>query len=248
MNTNTALQAQQGDPFGAHKMNSPSINVAIKILESLREKSFASVCRFWNVSEISALIYTEQAQVWHACDELTDRDLIEKDIKISSYRASPEIRQKSNHHLKCIAIEEFGMNAWATFTGEKDHRFVQHPNGIRHSRSKSNRLTYLSEESPLHFLGYQVGVNGLCRSERREFLRDFFDLEELPICIDEIIARQWGSGHSDTRLRMMINHIRNMAWMFGRNDSEKYRDAIAEWEDDADWLSTLAQNTTQTRR
>ena len=244
MNTDTSSQAQQRDHFGAHKMNSPSINVAIKILESLREQSFASACRFWTVNEISALIYTEQAQVQHACDELADRDLIEKDIKISSYRASPGIRRKSNHHLKHVVIEEFGMNAWATFTGEKAHRPVQHANGIRHSRSKSNRLTYLDEESPLHFLGYQVGLNGLRRSERREFLRDFFELEELPICIDEVIARQWGSGHSDTRLRMMISHIRNMAWMFGRNDGDKYRDAIAEWEDDADWLSTLIQNTT----
>lgn len=127
----------------------------------------------------------------------------------------------------------------------QDHPALKHLSAIGFDWQS----TYVSERSTgkstaaatpdlgvLRRMGYQVGIKGKLRSERREILTRVFE-KNLP---DDVgtpaYISQWGSPRSSQRLQKMANSIA----AFVRNAKNKsytnMHDAIIAWEGDLAWL------------
>jgi hypothetical protein len=94
------------------------------------------------------------------------------------------------------------------------------------------------ERSALWLAGYRVGkTNGLEDSERRRFL-DWFFGSQLPAVVADRFGDAYGKPHSNQRLEKMANVIAANCRNFKRNDSEKYHQAIADYEVDLAYLKS----------
>ena len=89
--------------------------------------------------------------------------------------------------------------------------------------------------SALRILGYKVGVKGLVEEERIELLERFFT-KPLPSIVSKLFADAWGTPGSEKRLKKMADTISSNCKNFKRNDADKYKVAIEEWESDLGWL------------
>ena len=89
------------------------------------------------------------------------------------------------------------------------------------------------EESPLHILGYHVGVSSeLTQRERRSKLRQTFDVQALPFVHSDEYMHQWGRPGSPKRLWRMAHHLASLA---RRRDPRK-RVAGTHWNADLAWM------------
>jgi hypothetical protein len=90
--------------------------------------------------------------------------------------------------------------------------------------------------SGLRLCGYHVGkTNGMPDNERRRFLDQFFR-NDLPSVVEKYHGDDYGEPGSETRLRKMANVIAANCRNFKKNDREKYRVAIADYEHDLEYL------------
>jgi hypothetical protein len=102
-------------------------------------------------------------------------------------------------------------------------------------RSMSNFLSgkFTGEDrSPLAYVGYQVGKSGLPEWDRRRRLEVCFR-SEIPDDLDRKYL-SWGTPVSQIRFEAMYGHLRMLADM--RRFRQNYEVAVAEWDEDADWL------------
>ena len=92
------------------------------------------------------------------------------------------------------------------------------------------------EFSALKMFGYTVGkTNGWPRARRRAFLSDFME-QELPPKVRDLFGDAYGDPLSADRLRQVATVIASNASLRWRHDPERYRVAIADWEDDLGFL------------
>ena len=103
-------------------------------------------------------------------------------------------------------------------------------------KGAGNDVNFEHEISGLRLCGYRVGkTNGMHEAERKRFLDHFFR-EQLP----EVVVRHHGSDYgapgSESRLKKMANVIASHCRNFKKNDREKFRVAIGDWEKDLDYL------------
>ena len=92
----------------------------------------------------------------------------------------------------------------------------------------------MSEESPLHFMGYVVGITkGLPAADRHRILEKAFT-GALPWVGSEEYMRQWGASSSRRRLWRTANHIAWLVRIHWWNPTMGY--AVDHWESDLDWL------------
>lgn len=89
--------------------------------------------------------------------------------------------------------------------------------------------------SPLRFLGYHVGRNGLDVKSRREIL-DFVYLKELSPINSPNYMLDWGHPRTGPRLRKMAESIATHTRNKKRQDTAFFALAIRQWESDLDYL------------
>lgn len=84
--------------------------------------------------------------------------------------------------------------------------------------------------------GYKVGkTNGWPRALRRAFLPDIME-QGLPSEVWDLFGDAYGGPMSADRLRQVVTVIARNASLQWRHDPERYRLAIADWEDDLGFL------------
>jgi hypothetical protein len=92
-------------------------------------------------------------------------------------------------------------------------------------------------ESPLHGIGYHVGVTSkLSVYERRMCLRRCYHQAKLPFAQGSSLGyqKQWGEGGSSKRLLRMAQHLKQLADSQGRD--ERKAQARDDWISDLEWL------------
>ena len=104
-------------------------------------------------------------------------------------------------------------------------------------------------ESPLHILGYRVGVTSdLTAAERRKILAICFESKELEFSDDskDAYISKWGRGGGAQRLYRMGSHIKSLA--DGRIGRDKRRQqARIDWVNDLKWLKEKYFNSFKNR-
>ena len=91
----------------------------------------------------------------------------------------------------------------------------------------------LSEESPLHSMGYSAGKSGLGVRERRGILAEAFK-GNLPWVESKEYMAEWGNPNTRRRLWRMAHHI---AWLAGYHQSSpSMLHAVKDWESDLAFL------------
>jgi hypothetical protein len=94
----------------------------------------------------------------------------------------------------------------------------------------------LREYSALKMFGYTVGkTDGWPQRHRQAFLRDFMTMP-LPPIVKATFGNEYGAPMTITRLRKVANVIATNATNFYRNDPTRFAVAIANWEEDLDFL------------
>lgn len=101
--------------------------------------------------------------------------------------------------------------------------------------------TYEAErtESPLIRIGYRVGrTKGKPKDKRQQLLRMAFamDLSTFPGDYPSEYIKKWGPARSGQRLERMALHIAGRCRSFRKNESGDFSDAIADYENDLEWL------------
>lgn len=100
--------------------------------------------------------------------------------------------------------------------------------------SSIKRIEISGDESPLHKLGYRVGITeGQSSNVRRNHLDDCYKVEFLGKFKDQ---GQWGNPNTEMRLKKMANHISSMISLKTRDDPKKYQHAINDWVEDLEYL------------
>ncbi|WP_374663196.1 hypothetical protein [Ramlibacter sp.] len=98
-------------------------------------------------------------------------------------------------------------------------------------------LHELAGESPLHIMGYRVGVTSpLTLSERRKVLVDCFEAKILEFSeeCEDSYKRKWGKQHSAQRLYRMAYHLKYLADTVGKD--ARRPQAREHWAEDLKWL------------
>lgn len=91
-----------------------------------------------------------------------------------------------------------------------------------------------SEQSPLTYVGYHVGVTaGLREKDRRERLEVCFRVPIPNVLYADY--KSWGEPATIQRLNSMMNHIRVQATI--RASQPKFERSVSEWEADREWLN-----------
>lgn len=91
-------------------------------------------------------------------------------------------------------------------------------------------------QSALKMFGYTVGVtDGWRQSDREAFLSDFMEMN-LPAVVEATFDDEYGTPMSAKRLRKIANVIASNASLRARNDPNRYRVAIEQWESDLEFL------------
>lgn len=98
-------------------------------------------------------------------------------------------------------------------------------------------------ETPLHILGYHVGVTSdLSEAQRRELLSECFKTQFLKFTDEssEDYRRKWGRGSSQKRLYRMATHIKWLAE--GQGKDARKAQARIDWINDLNWLHKTFYN------
>ncbi|MCO5353278.1 MAG: hypothetical protein M9913_20750 [Bryobacteraceae bacterium] len=107
---------------------------------------------------------------------------------------------------------------------------------VQHSSKKGNNLYFDRDMSGLKVCGYRVGkTNGMPQNERLRFLTYFFE-SKLPPEVVERCGDDYGPPKSSQRLRKMATVMAANCRNFKRNDADKFRAAIEDWESDLFYL------------
>ena len=88
----------------------------------------------------------------------------------------------------------------------------------------------------LNLLGYRVGKSGLCAKRRRAILRDAYRVLLVPG--SEEVAEylhSWGNPLTQQRLSKITGSI-GCFMALARNKNADYSEALADWQDDLNWL------------
>ena len=104
-------------------------------------------------------------------------------------------------------------------------------------------------ESPLHILGYRVGVTSdLSAAERRKILANCFESRELEFSddSDDAYVSKWGRGGGAQRLYRMAAHIKSLADGRVGKDYRKPQARI-DWINDLKWLKEKYFNSYKSR-
>jgi hypothetical protein len=104
-------------------------------------------------------------------------------------------------------------------------------------------------ESPLHILGYRVGVTSdLSAAERRKILANCFESRELEFSddSDDEYVSKWGRGGGAQRLYRMAAHIKSLADGRVGKDYRKPQARI-DWINDLKWLKDKYFNSYKSR-
>jgi hypothetical protein len=100
-------------------------------------------------------------------------------------------------------------------------------------------------ESPLHLLGYRVGVTSdLSKSDRRKILVECLESKNLDFSDDSShdYIRSWGRSASAKRLYRMAFHIKSL--IDGRNGRDPRKpQARSDWIEDLNWLNSQYYST-----
>jgi hypothetical protein len=88
----------------------------------------------------------------------------------------------------------------------------------------------------LKYMGYSVGMNGEPTQRRHDVLEKVFLSRSLPRVTCEGYMQQWGEPKSAQRVRKMANSIATFCRNAKHKSGADMGDAIAEWEDDLDWM------------
>ena len=103
---------------------------------------------------------------------------------------------------------------------------------------RSHGIPFANKFSVLEMLGYTVGkTQGLAPAGRKRFLNLFFR-NELPGSVEKCFPGNYGTLGSQMRLLKMANVIAAHTRNAKRNDREKCRFAIEDWEEDLEYLKT----------
>jgi hypothetical protein len=89
----------------------------------------------------------------------------------------------------------------------------------------------------LKHLGYTVGRDGLAAGTRRSILARIYDSSDLPTVVSNEYMAKWGLPCSSQRLHQLAQCIASFSKLRKRSGTD-YSSAVAEWEDDLDWLKT----------
>jgi hypothetical protein len=87
----------------------------------------------------------------------------------------------------------------------------------------------------LKYLGYAVGQNGGSEDERHDVLRKAYTAQRLPTVFPPEYRSEWGRPRSSVRLHKMAYSIASFC-RNGKRRSHPIERAIAEWEEDLEWL------------
>jgi hypothetical protein len=100
----------------------------------------------------------------------------------------------------------------------------------------SSDLFFPNKYSGLWLCGYRIGkTSSMSESERRRFLDHFFR-NRLPVIVSRYHADSYGEPGTEERLRKMANVMAANCRNFKKNDADKYEVAIADYEQDLDFL------------
>lgn len=92
------------------------------------------------------------------------------------------------------------------------------------------------EFSALKMFGYTVGrTRGWPENRRREFLKDFMELD-LPPVVLQCFGDEYGGKLTTTRLRKVANVIASNCGLRIRQNPQRFMEAIGDWEYDLDFL------------
>jgi hypothetical protein len=109
---------------------------------------------------------------------------------------------------------------------------------LDHSVTEIDASDFGVSESPLHILGYKVGVTSeLTVAQRRKILKDCIDHKELTFSYDSTdeYIKKWGRPMSPQRLYRIAVHIKSMADGRVGKDPRKPQ-ARLDWIEDLSWL------------
>ena len=82
-------------------------------------------------------------------------------------------------------------------------------------------------------MGYHVGESGPPALERQRILDQCYS-HRVPEHVEN--AASWGVPNSFQRLQKMLNALGGLAENFRRNDAERFANAIADYEEDRNYL------------
>lgn len=120
-------------------------------------------------------------------------------------------------------------------TGPKSGYFDWPSTDAPGSKSGFSGIHWYYKEGLLSFVGYRVGRNGIEKEVRQRILDCVFH-NDLPQVDSDEYMRHWSEPRSAARLKKMAESLA----AFTRNAKRKslcdYRDAVADWEIDLDYL------------
>ncbi len=151
---------------------------------------------------------------WHSIDELTQ---IALELPYRERLAAKRLRQRTLERMVEI-LESRQDFIWPN---------TDAPEGF----TKLDQEVFRHDHSPLKAMGYSVGVNGPTSEGRQAILDDAY-LGVLPPVNSSEYMRAWGDADTATRLKKMADLIATSARLKKRQDSETFRLAISEWEED----------------
>lgn len=89
-------------------------------------------------------------------------------------------------------------------------------------------------QSPLHALGYQVGIKrGLSEADRRVILAEAYQ-DKLPATGNQAYMLEWGTPRAPKRLWRIAHHLASLIRLQSSKDSMWH--ALADWRSDLEWL------------
>lgn len=89
-------------------------------------------------------------------------------------------------------------------------------------------------DSPLTWLGYHVGENGIDKNQREQILSNFYTgISEVEKNLKDNWKENWGDPKSPERLRQIVYHIHNQII---NKRSLGYTEAVYEWIEDLNYL------------
>ena len=91
----------------------------------------------------------------------------------------------------------------------------------------------MKREGFLAHMGYHVGAGGAPVRERHRILDQGYS-HRVPEQVEN--AASWGAPSSFHRVQKMLRTLDRLAENFRRNDPERYADAIADYEEDRNYL------------
>jgi hypothetical protein len=92
-------------------------------------------------------------------------------------------------------------------------------------------------DSPLTWLGYHVGENGIDKKQREQILSSFYSgISDVEKSLKDDWKENWGEPKSPVRLKQIVYHIHKQII---NKRSLGYSKAVEEWNQDLDYLKHM---------